>query len=88
MSSRPSRINWSAAGKFHISPVFWRPLFHRGSFAGLLAARQVVFAWMEANGYRSSGPACEVYLHFDERHAANQDSPEHITQVQVPVSKA
>jgi len=61
---------------------------HRGSFAGLFSAKQAVFAWVEANGYRRAGPICEVYLHFDNNPQANQDSPHHITEIQLPVSKA
>jgi len=61
---------------------------HRGSFAGLLPAKQAVFAWVEANGYRRTGPICEVYLHHDPDHQANKDSPRHITEVQFPVTKA
>ncbi len=61
---------------------------HRGSFTGLLAAKQVVVTWMEANGYQRAGPFCEVYLHFDEDHQANQDSPHHVTEIQLPVTKA
>lgn len=61
---------------------------HRGSFAGLLAAKQAIVAWVEANGYQHAGPICEVYLHFDDDHQANQDSPHHITEIQLPVTKA
>ncbi len=61
---------------------------HRGSFAGLLSVKQAVFAWMEVNGYRRAGPICEVYLHFDDNHKADQDSPHHITEIQLPVTKA
>ncbi len=61
---------------------------HHGSFAGLLPAKQAVFAWVEANGYRLSGPICEVYLRFDEDHQANLDSPRHITEIRLPVTKA
>jgi effector-binding domain-containing protein len=35
------------------------------NFAGLLAAKQAIVAWVEANGYQHAGPCCEVYLHFD-----------------------
>jgi DNA-binding transcriptional MerR regulator len=61
---------------------------HRGSFTGLLPAKQAVFAWVEANGYRRTGPFCEVYLRFDDDHQANQDSPNHVTEIQLPVTKA
>jgi DNA-binding transcriptional MerR regulator len=61
---------------------------HRGSFAGLLAAKQAVVAWAEANGYQRTGPFCEVYLHFDDGHQTNQDSPRHVTEIQLPVTKA
>ncbi len=60
---------------------------HHGSFGGLSLARQAIFAWIEANGYRRAGPIREVYLHFDPDHQANQDSPRHITEVQFPVEK-
>lgn len=61
---------------------------HRGSFAGLLAAKQAVVAWAEANGYQHAGPFCEVYLHFDNDHQTNQDSPHHVTEIQLPVTKS
>ncbi len=61
---------------------------HRGSFAGLLAAKQSVVAWVTANGYQRAGPFCEVYLHFDDDHQTNQDSPHHVTEIQLPVTKA
>ena len=60
---------------------------HHGSFSGLSLARQAIFAWIEANGYRRAGPIREIYLHFDPGHAANQDSSHHITEVQFPVEK-
>jgi effector-binding domain-containing protein len=61
---------------------------HRGSFAGLLAAKQAVVAWVEANGYLRTGPISEVYLHFDADHQVDQDSPRHVTEIRVPVTKA
>ncbi|HML25033.1 MAG TPA: MerR family transcriptional regulator [Aggregatilinea sp.] len=61
---------------------------HRGSFTGLLAAKQAIVAWVEANGYQCTGPFCEVYLHFDDDHQANQDSPYHVIEIQLPVTKA
>lgn len=60
---------------------------HRGNFTGLLSAKQAVVAWAEANGYQRVGPFCEVYLHFADDHQANQDSPRHITEIQLPVTK-
>ncbi len=60
---------------------------HRGSFTGLSLARQAIFAWLEANGYRRTGLVREVYLHFDPKHQPNADSPRHVTEVQVPVVK-
>ena len=60
---------------------------HRGSFSGLPLAKQAIFAWVEANGYRRAGPVREVYLHHDPDHQANEDSPRHVTEVQFPVAK-
>jgi effector-binding domain-containing protein len=60
---------------------------HHGSFSGLPLAKQAVFAWIEANGYRRAGAIREVYLHHDPEHQANEDSPRHITEIQFPVVK-
>ena len=61
---------------------------HRGSFSGLSPAKQAIFAWLEANGYRRAGAIREVYLHHDPAHQADEDSPRHVTKVQFPVTKA
>ena len=60
---------------------------HHGSYSGLPLAKQAVFAWIEANGYRRAGAIREVYLHHDPEHQVNEDSPRHITEVQFPVVK-
>jgi DNA-binding transcriptional MerR regulator len=60
---------------------------HHGDFSGLPRAKQAVFAWIEENGYRRTGPIREVYLHFHPERAANADSPHHVTEVQFPVEK-
>ena len=60
---------------------------HQGFFSGLFLARQAIFAWIEANGYRRTGPIREIYLHFDPDRQTNQDSPRHITEIQFPVEK-
>lgn len=61
---------------------------HHGDFSGLPLAKQAVFAWIEANGYRRAGPIREVYLHFDTECGTNQDSPHHVTEIQFPVEKS
>jgi len=58
---------------------------HHGSFAGLPLAKQAIFAWIEASGYRRAGAIREVYLHHDPDHQANEDSPRHVTEIQFPV---
>ena len=60
---------------------------HHGDFSGLPLAKQAIFAWIEENSYRRTGPIREVYLHFDPNHEANYDSLHHITEVQFPVKK-
>ena len=52
---------------------------HHGDFSGLYLAKQAIFSWLEGNGYRRTGPIREIYLHFDQNHEANYDSPNHIT---------
>jgi DNA-binding transcriptional MerR regulator len=60
---------------------------HHGGFSGLPLAKQAIFAWIEANGYRRAGPVREIYLHHDPNHQANEDSPHHVTEIQFPVAK-
>ena len=60
---------------------------HHGEFSGLYLAKQVIFSWLEGNGYRRAGPIREIYLHFDPNHKGNYDSPDHITEIQFPVEK-
>jgi DNA-binding transcriptional MerR regulator len=60
---------------------------HHGDFSGLPLAKKAIFAWIEENGYRRTGPIREVYLHHDPNHEANYDSPHHVTEVQFPVEK-
>jgi DNA-binding transcriptional MerR regulator len=60
---------------------------HHGDFSGLPLAKQAVFAWIEANGYRRAGPIREVYLYHHPDHATNEDSPHHITEIQFPIEK-
>jgi effector-binding domain-containing protein len=61
---------------------------HHGSYAGLSHAKQAVFSWLQANGYRRAGAIREVYLHHDPDHQADEDSPRHVTEVQFPVTQA
>jgi effector-binding domain-containing protein len=56
---------------------------HHGSFATIGGAYAALLRWIDANGYRVSGPNREVYLRGGE----SQDDPEHVTEVQFPVER-
>jgi hypothetical protein len=45
-----------------------------------------VLRWIEANGYRQSGPARELFLRISA--PANRDDESNVTEIQVPVEKA
>lgn len=56
---------------------------HHGSFAGLSEAYNALTQWIEANGYRITGPNREVYLQYDR-----DGSPDDfVTEIQFPVAK-
>jgi effector-binding domain-containing protein len=58
---------------------------HKGPFEGIGGAYDAVMKWVEANGYRASGPAREVYI----KSMGQAKSPEdYVTEVQIPVAKA
>lgn len=59
---------------------------HNGPFATLREAYNAIGKWIDASGYRITGPCREVYL----RPAKNgsQTDPETVTEIQFPVEKA
>jgi DNA-binding transcriptional MerR regulator len=58
---------------------------HHGAYITLNAAHEAVARWIEANGYRISGPDREIYLY--NRHPSRRDDPTYITEIQYPVEK-
>ncbi|MFN2274688.1 MAG: MerR family transcriptional regulator [Anaerolineales bacterium] len=59
---------------------------HRGSFSGLAGAYAAILKWIDANGYRVTGPDRAVYLRLPQDGRARQN-PKAVTEMQVPVSK-
>lgn len=59
---------------------------HNGPFTTLREAYNAIGKWIDASGYRITGPCREVYL----RPAKNgsQTDPETVTEIQFPVEKA
>jgi DNA-binding transcriptional MerR regulator len=53
---------------------------HHGEFAEFTQLHPAVLRWIDANGYRITGPSREVYL-------SNSDRANSVTEVQYPVEK-
>lgn len=56
---------------------------HKGSFATLGGAYEVLHAWIEKNGYSYAGPGRELTLQYDR----NGNPADWITEIQAPISK-
>lgn len=54
---------------------------YEGSYLGLHHGYSALGEWIEAHGYRITGPNREVFLHIDTEHTEN-----HITEIQFPVA--
>lgn len=66
---------------------------HHGPFTTISEAYNAIGKWIEANGYRISGPSREVYLRearpvgTRESGSVVQNDPETLTEIQFPVEK-
>ena len=60
-------------------------LIHQGSYETIGGTYGQLMGWVEANGYRLSGPPREVYLRGPE---SGKDASGYVTEIQVPVEKA
>jgi DNA-binding transcriptional MerR regulator len=58
---------------------------HRGPYTTLGKSIQDIIQWVEANGYRITGPEREIYL--QPARNGSQSDPETVTEVQFPVEK-
>ena len=56
---------------------------HHGEFAEFTQLHPELLRWIEANGYRITGPSREVYVQHNPQHPGNS-----VTEVQYPVEKA
>ncbi|RDG35620.1 MerR family transcriptional regulator [Streptomyces corynorhini] len=56
-------------------------LVHRGSMDNLMPSLQTLARWIESNGYRSTGPARELYLECPD------DPDQWVTELQEPVTR-
>ena len=59
---------------------------HHGPFVTINEAYAAIGKWIEANGYRITGPCREVYLKGAEN--GSQTDPNTVTEIQFPVEKA
>jgi effector-binding domain-containing protein len=58
---------------------------HEGSYERIGETYDHLMAWVEANGYRPSGPVREVYLRGPE---SGGDPSGYVTEIQLPVERA
>jgi DNA-binding transcriptional MerR regulator len=58
-------------------------VIHRGSFTTMHQAYHAILGWIEANGYRVSGPNRELNLEFEP----GGDESKFVTEIQFPVEK-
>ena len=58
-------------------------VIHRGSFSTLNQAYGAIFPWIEANGYRISGPNRELNLEYER----GGDQSKFVTEIQFPVER-
>ena len=59
-------------------------VIHHGSFSTLNLAYNSILKWIEANGYRISGPNRELNLEYER----GGDQSKFVTEIQVPVEKS
>lgn len=55
---------------------------HHGDFAEFTRLHPALLRWIDANGYRITGPSREIYIKHDARHPGDS-----VTEVQYPVEK-
>jgi len=60
-------------------------ILHAGSYENFSTTYRTILAWIEANGFRITGPNREVYLHNVDH---TNNPAEYLTEVQFPVQKA
>jgi effector-binding domain-containing protein len=58
-------------------------LVHRGPYRLIDQAYAALMGWIEANGYRLTGPDREIYL----QGGTDPDDPSYVTEIQQPVEK-
>jgi len=56
---------------------------HHGAFNRIAEAYGSLLRWIEANGYRPSGPAREIFLHVSA--PVSRDDESNVAEIQVPV---
>jgi effector-binding domain-containing protein len=59
---------------------------HKGAYNKFSQAYEALGRWIEANGYKITGPTREVYLYCTQ--PVRQDDDSYVTEIQFPVEKA
>ena len=69
-------------------------VIHAGPFVTIGEAYEAIMKWIDANGYRITGPGREIYVKTSTPNAsdgaagASQTDPRTVTEIQFPVEKA
>lgn len=70
---------------YQLPSVTVASVVHHGAFNRIAEAYGALLRWVEANGYRPSGPTREIFLRLTM--PASRDDESNVTEIQVPVEK-
>jgi len=56
---------------------------HQGDYVGIAHAYAALYAWLDANGYRRTGPERQLHVRYED----GGDPATFVTEVQFPVSR-
>ena len=68
-----------------LEPVKAACIVHKGPFDSIGSVYESLMKWIEANGYRISGLAREVYI---KSMGQTKNPADYVTEIQIPVEKA
>ena len=60
-------------------------IVHHGAFSRIAAAYGALLRWIEASGYRPSGPTREIFLSVAS--PVSREDESNVTEIQVPVAR-
>jgi effector-binding domain-containing protein len=68
-----------------LPPATVASIVHHGAFSRIAAAYGALLRWIDASGYRPSGPTREIFLFVSS--PVSREDESNITEIQVPVAR-